>query len=128
GGYVDDETRSRAYSAADVVVLSFHDGHVRDSGVFQDALAFGKAVVCSDGSDPADKVREFGVGCLFEPGDASALAAAVRAAPTVVTSDAMERALGATSAPAVARAHLDALDEVARGRPDEAGRNQAGRK
>jgi glycosyltransferase involved in cell wall biosynthesis len=127
-GYVDDATRSCAHSAADLVVLSFHDGHVRDSGVFQDALAFGKAVVCSDGSDPANKVREFGVGCVFEPGNASALVAAVRAAPAVVASDAMERALGATTAAAVARAHLDALDELARGRPDEPGRGQAGRK
>ena len=114
GGYVDDRTRASAFSAADVVVLSFHAGHVRDSGVLQDALTFRRPVVCSDRCDAAAQVAEFGLGTVFEPGDAAALAAAVRAAPRALPPGAAERALTSTSDVAVARAHLDALDQLGR--------------
>ena len=133
GGYVDYETRARAYSAADVVVISFEPGHVRDSGVLQDALAFGRPAVCSSGTDSANRVTEFGLGRVFEPGDADALAAAVRAGPwRPLSSEVVERARERTSAASVARAHLDALDALggargadgadARGAPDQTGR------
>jgi len=113
GGYVDDRTRARAYTAADVVVLSFQATHVRDSGVLQDALAFCRPVVCSDGTDSAERIREFGLGSVFEPGDAGALAAAVRARPwRALSDDVVEKARELTSDAAVARAHLDALDSL----------------
>src|SRR5262249_48680235 len=69
-GYADDLTRAQASSVADLVVLSFEAGHVRDSGGLQDAIGFGRAVVCSAGCDSADKIVEFGLGCVFEPGSA----------------------------------------------------------
>jgi glycosyltransferase involved in cell wall biosynthesis len=126
GGYVDEVTRARAYSAADLVVLSFQASHRRDSGVLQDALAFARPVVCSDGSDAAHRVREFGLGSVFEPSNAPALIDAVRGAPRVRTTDAVERALVGTSDVSVARAHLDALDALAGGVPDQT--DQTGRK
>jgi glycosyltransferase involved in cell wall biosynthesis len=123
GGYVDDATRARAYSAADVVVLSYDAGHVRDSGVLQDALAFGRPVVCSGGSDPAAKVAEFGLGRVFEPGAADALVAAMRAAPwCALPDDTVAQARGSTSDAAVAGAHLDALDALDVVRVDQTGR------
>jgi len=120
GGYADGARRERAFSAADVVVVSFQRGHVRDSGVLLDALAFHRPVVCSDGTDAAVKVEEWGLGVVFESGDASALAKALEAVPRVVPDDVFERALSSTSDRAVACAHLDALDAL--GLPVQAGR------
>jgi glycosyltransferase involved in cell wall biosynthesis len=122
GGYVDDTTRARAYSAADVVVVSFEAKHRRDSGVLQDALAFARPVVVSDGSDAADKVAGFGLGAVFEAENPAALAAAVRAAPSAVAPEAVERALASTSDRAVARAHLDAFDALAHPEGGQTGR------
>ena len=92
-------------------------------------LAFGKAVVCSDGSDPANKVREFGVGCVFEPGNASVLAAAVPRRRRWWPRTRWSALLGATTAAAVAlRISMRSTSWRAPGRPDEPGRDQAGRK
>jgi hypothetical protein len=76
-GYVDMETRTSLFSAADAVVLSFREVHNQDSGTFVDAISAGAAVVYSDGPDAA-VVREFRLGEVFTPGDVDSLRSAMR--------------------------------------------------
>jgi len=80
-GYVDDRTRALLLSAADLVVVSYQPGYVRESGNLRDAVARGVPVVCSDRSAPADVVRGYRLGVVFEAGNAASLVRAVRAAP-----------------------------------------------
>ena len=46
-----------------------HPGFIRNSGTLRDAITWGVPVVCSDGSAPADVVRDYRLGTLFEAGD-----------------------------------------------------------
>ncbi len=95
GGYVDETMRALAYSAADVVVASFRPGFHRDSGVVMDAVSWGVPVVCSDGCPPADVVREYRLGLVFEPGNPDSLERAVRTVPRRVEPADLARARGA---------------------------------
>jgi glycosyltransferase involved in cell wall biosynthesis len=76
-GYVDDATRARLFTSADVVVLSFVPGFARNSGTLMNAVAWGVPVVCSDDCAPADLVRAHRLGNLFTAGDARSLADAI---------------------------------------------------
>ncbi len=109
GGYVDDEMRAVAYSAADLVVLSFRPIFQRHSGVLMDALSWGVPVVCSDHSPPADVVREYGLGVVFEPGNPDSLERAIKIAPARIDTADLERARNELSNRAVATRLLDAL-------------------
>ena len=113
GGYVDEATRALAYSAADVVIISFIDGFLRDSGVLRDAVTWERPVVCSSGNEPADAVERFGLGEIFAAEDSSALVAAVRRAPATIDPTALKRAQAEMSDVAVAQAYLDVFDEMA---------------
>jgi glycosyltransferase involved in cell wall biosynthesis len=124
GGNVEAGVRSRAYSAADLVVLSFRVGQARDSAVLQEALAFGLPVVCSDRTHLAERVERDRLGITFVAEDAAALVEALGRAPTGIDPDDLAAARAASSALTVAREHLDALDALEAGPP----RDQAGAK
>jgi glycosyltransferase involved in cell wall biosynthesis len=109
-GFVDDHVRALAYNAADLVVISFFSGFLANSGTLMDAITWGVPVVCSDGCAPADVVREFNLGTIFEPGDAASLADAVRAAPSHLDPGDIARVRAALSNRAVAQRMLDALE------------------
>jgi glycosyltransferase involved in cell wall biosynthesis len=109
GGFVDDEMRAVLYSAADLVVLSFHPTFQRNSGVLMDALSWGVPVVCSDGSIAADVVREYGLGVVFESGNPDSLERAIKIAPARIEPADLERARSELSNRAVAARFLDAL-------------------
>jgi glycosyltransferase involved in cell wall biosynthesis len=110
GGFVDNATRDVVYSAADLVVLSFDRGFRRDSGVLMDAISFAVPVVCSDDSGPADLVREYHLGVVFEPGDFDSLERAIATAPSQIEPTDLARAQSELSNRAVARRLLDALE------------------
>jgi glycosyltransferase involved in cell wall biosynthesis len=110
GGFVDNPTRDVVYSAADLVVLSFRPGFRRDSGVLMDAISFGVPVVCSDDSSPADLVRKYRLGVVFEPGSFDSLERAIATAPSQIDADDLARAQSELSNRAVARRILDTLD------------------
>ena len=112
-GFVDDRTYDLLYAAADVVVISFFPGFVRNSGTLRDAITWGVPVVCSDGSLPADVVREYRLGTLFEAGDADSLARAVRAVPAAIHPDDLARARAELSNRVVAEQALHALGALA---------------
>ena len=109
-GFVDDGVRALAYSAADLVVISFGSGFFSNSGTLMDAIAWGIPVVCSDQCAPAEVVREYRLGAIFEAGDAASLAAAVRSAPSHIDPDDLARARAELSNRAVAQRALDTLD------------------
>jgi glycosyltransferase involved in cell wall biosynthesis len=111
GGYVDEAMRAVAYSAADLVVASFRRGFRRDSGVVMDAVSWGVPVVCSDGSPPADAVREYRLGLVFEPGDPDALERAVRRVSRTIDPGDLDRARDELSNSSVAARMLEALSE-----------------
>jgi glycosyltransferase involved in cell wall biosynthesis len=110
GGFVDNAMRDVVFSAADVVVLSFRRNFRRDSGVLMDAVSFGVPVVCSGDSGPADLVREYRLGAVFEPGDFDSLERAIATAPSRIDPVDLARAQSELSNRAVARRILDALD------------------
>lgn len=112
-GYVDEATRALAFSAADLVVLSFRDGFVRDSGVLRDALTWGRLVVCSSGNESAAAVERFGLGEVFVAEDPAALIEAVRRVASTLDPAALAAARAELSDVAVARAYLDVFDEMA---------------
>ena len=111
-GFVDAPTRAAAYSAADVVVLSFVPGHLRDSAVLQDAITFGVPVLCSDDCSVATEVLAHRLGETFAVGDPDALGAALRPGPRPIDAADLEAARAASSALASAQAHLAALDAI----------------
>jgi hypothetical protein len=130
GGAVDETTRELLYSAADVVVLSFVDGYASDSGTLMDAVSWGVPVVCSARSAAAEVVRQYGLGTLFEPGDADALRAALARVPARVDPANLARAREELSNLQVASAILGLFGRVptaptapgAPGEPDEEAR------
>ena len=73
-GFLDQGTCDLLYSAADLVVISFHPGFTRNSRALRDAITWGVPVVCSDQSTPADVVREYSLGTVFASGDPASLA------------------------------------------------------
>ncbi len=109
GGYVDNSMRDVVYSAADLVVLSFKPNYQRNSGVLTDAISMGVPVVCSDGSNAADVVREYKLGVVFESGNPDSLERAIKAAPARIDPADLERARSELSNRAVAARFLDAL-------------------
>jgi glycosyltransferase involved in cell wall biosynthesis len=109
GGFVDEATRALVFSAADVVVLSFRAEFQRSSGVLADAVSWGVPVVCSDGSPPADVVKEYRLGNVFAPGDPDSLSRAVRRAPARVQPADLARARAELSNRVVAARFLAAL-------------------
>jgi glycosyltransferase involved in cell wall biosynthesis len=111
GGYVDDATRDLVYSAADLVVLSFRPDFGRDSGVLMDAVSFGVPVVASDRSVPAEIVREYGLGTVFEPGNPDSLERAIATAPSRVDPGDLDRARTDLSNRTVAHRLLEVLSE-----------------
>lgn len=115
-GSVDDATRACFYSAADVVVLSFIDGHARDSGTWTDAVAAGVPVVSSDRSLVAALTRRWSFGEVFEPGDADSLADAVDRLARPLPPEVVAAARADQSDEALARRHLAlfGLDPAAR--------------
>jgi glycosyltransferase involved in cell wall biosynthesis len=110
GGFDDAETRDLAHAATDLVVLSFRAGVTASSGRLMDAIAWGKPVVCSRQSAVGELVAEYRLGALFEPGDASSLAAAVRAAPAALDPSDLARARERFSNRAIAARQLAAVE------------------
>jgi hypothetical protein len=108
-GFLDQDTCNLLYSAADLVVISFHPGFTRDSGALRDAITWSVPVVCSDQSLPADVVREYSLGTVFESGDPASLASAVLAAPTEIDPANLARARTERSSRAAAAKALDAV-------------------
>jgi glycosyltransferase involved in cell wall biosynthesis len=111
GGFLDDITRSLIYSAADLIVLSFHPNHRRNSGTLMDAISWGVPVVCSEQSAAADLVQDYRLGVTFKPGDPQSLAASVRTAPARIAPEDLQRAHRELSNRAVASLHLQALQQ-----------------
>jgi len=109
-GYVDDLERRVAFSAADLVVLSFRPAFPGDSAVLGDAVGFGVPVVCAGDCRPAAEVVSLGIGEACPGGDAEALASAIRRFPRAIDDAHLARARRHVSAAEVARRHLDALD------------------
>jgi glycosyltransferase involved in cell wall biosynthesis len=109
GGYVDNSIRDIVYSAADIVVLSFRPGYLRNSGVLTDAISMGVPVVCSDESIAADVVREYRLGSIFDPGNPDSLERAIKATPASVDPADLDRARKELSNRAVSARFLDAL-------------------
>lgn len=108
-GHVDLVTRELAFAAADVVILSFQPGAFLNSGVLMDAISAGVPVVCSDDSAAAAIVRAYGLGTIFEPGNAHSLAQAMAAVPARAAPRDLERARHELSTGAVARQALLAM-------------------
>lgn len=113
-GFVEAETVEVAYSAADVVVLSFVAGHQGDSGVLLEALQFGVPIVCTEGTRPGVDVEQLHLGAGFAAGDPHALAEAVTTVPRRLDPAVVAAATELGSAAAVARVHLDVFDGLGR--------------
>lgn len=111
-GYVSDATRDLLFATADLVVTSFKPDGESDSGTLTEAIAGGCTIVCSDRCPSADVVRAHRLGTVFAPGDDEALVEAVRAAPPSPDPDGLEAARAEFDPKAVARLHLDALDDL----------------
>lgn len=77
-GFVPDERVAELFGAADVVVLPRGDGGT--SGALILALSLGRPVVAADVPAYADLLGDLPAGYLFAPGDAKALAEAIRRA------------------------------------------------
>ncbi len=108
-GEVDEPTRNLLFSAADLVVLSFHSGYWNDSGVLMDAISAGLPVVCSEQSSAAAIVGEYRLGATFLPGDVLAMRRAVEVALDEFDPDGLARSREDLSNRAVARRQLEAL-------------------
>jgi glycosyltransferase involved in cell wall biosynthesis len=76
-GPIDDATKHLLFSAADFGICSFTARPVGASATLTDFAAYGRPVCCSSGGDPAALTRTYGLGEVFEAGDAASLAAAV---------------------------------------------------
>lgn len=111
-GFVDSETRSMAFEAADVVVLSFVAGYRRNSGTFMDAMAHGVPVVVSRDSVAADLTERYGVGVTFTPGDSDSLQQALDRVPANIEPAALAAIRAEWSNDAVARSHIAALNNA----------------
>ncbi len=111
-GHLDELTRDLVHAAADLVILSFRPEFRRDSATLMDAVSWGVPVVCSGRSAPAELVTEYRLGAVFDSGDATSLARAVRAAPTRIDPEDLERARRELSDHAVAARQLRALDHL----------------
>jgi glycosyltransferase involved in cell wall biosynthesis len=112
GGFVDGETRSLAFEAADIVVLSFVAGYRRNSGTFMDAMAHGVPVVVSEDSVAADLTERYGVGVTFIAGDSDSLQQALGRVPAAIDPAALAAIRAELSNDAVARAHIAVLDHA----------------
>jgi glycosyltransferase involved in cell wall biosynthesis len=77
-GYVPENEMDVLFGAADCVVLPYRRGFEAESAVLASACGFGLPVIASDHGQFGHHVRESGLGLLFEPDDADALAAALR--------------------------------------------------
>lgn len=108
-GYVDDHARALLFSAADLVVISYHPGFMRNSGNLREAITWGVPVVCSDQSAPADVVRAHRLGTVFEAGNAASLVRAVRAAPASIDPTDLARVRAERSSRSAAEQALHAL-------------------
>jgi glycosyltransferase involved in cell wall biosynthesis len=108
-GWVSDETRDLLYSAANVAILSFRSGYQQSSATLMDAIAWRLPVVCSNDCAAADLVETYRLGITFTSGDPQSLAAAVRAAPTQIAPEDLERAYEDLSNRAVAGRYLSLL-------------------
>ena len=118
GGDVENATRDLVHAAADLIVLSFRPDHSRESGVIMDAIAWGVPVVCSARSVAADIVTAYGLGVLFEPGDAASLIRAVSSAPARIRPEDLDRVRRDYSNAAVAQRIIGVLhptEDPARG-------------
>jgi glycosyltransferase involved in cell wall biosynthesis len=74
--YVSDAEQPAYFRHADLLVLPHRSVDV--SGVLFAGLAFGRAMILSDVGGFREVVEDHGVGRLVPPGDADALAAAIR--------------------------------------------------
>jgi glycosyltransferase involved in cell wall biosynthesis len=108
-GVVTDDVRDQLFLAVDLVVLAFSPHYPNNSGTLMDALSAGVPVVCPDDAAVAELVRHYRLGTLYRNGDASALAGAVRDAPTEIDPDDLARARRELSNRAVARRQLSAV-------------------
>jgi len=113
-GFVSNATRELAYSAADLVILSFRPDYERNSGTLMDAISWGIPVVCSERSGAAELVQRFRLGVTFTPGDAQSLANAVRLAPERIHDDDLHRARNDLSNAAVATRFLELFQQLSR--------------
>jgi glycosyltransferase involved in cell wall biosynthesis len=111
-GHLDDATVGLLHSAADLAVLSFEPNYERESGTLLEAISWGLPVVCSGQSEPATAVARFHLGKLFEPGDAEALAHAVRSAPKRLDPEDLQRARNELSCRAVALRYVGLFEEL----------------
>ena len=108
-GFADEATRSCHFAACDVVVISFKPGKPSDSGSLVDAIAWGKAIVCSDGCPTAEVVRTYGLGRVFELGNVQSLVESLDGAALHPDPEGLERARKEFSSSAIARRNLAAL-------------------
>jgi glycosyltransferase involved in cell wall biosynthesis len=76
-GDVEEDAKSLLFGAADLGICSFRSEPFGASATLADFAARGIPVCCSSGGDPADRVRRFGLGTVFDAGDPAALVAAV---------------------------------------------------
>jgi glycosyltransferase involved in cell wall biosynthesis len=112
---VSEEVRDLAYRAADACVLSFAAGYSLNSGTLMDALSYGKPVVVSTPSAPANVVAQHGIGDSFESGDAGSLARTLRRLDRDSLVAPIAAAQAALSNRSVAEAHLELLNDLAQG-------------
>jgi glycosyltransferase involved in cell wall biosynthesis len=115
-GFVDELTKARLYSVADLLVVSFHPGRNEDSASLTDAISWGVPVVCSSGGHAAELVMRYGLGVLFEAGDASSLVEAVTTAPREPDPAGLQRARHDLSFSTAARRCLALAGACAQGR------------
>jgi glycosyltransferase involved in cell wall biosynthesis len=108
-GIVDNTTRDLLLAATDLMVLSFDDGYERNSGTLMDGVSAGVPIVCSRRSYAGAIVERFGLGPLFEPGDAASLVEAARQVPRELDAQVAQRARDELSNRAVARRQLEVL-------------------
>ena len=78
-----------------------------------DAVSFGKRVVVSGPSYPADVVAQLGIGTVYASGDPKSLSEAVDALTAMDTSQALADACERVSNRAIAGAHLELLAALA---------------
>lgn len=114
-GTVPEETRDHALRSADVSVLSFAAGYSLNSGTLMDAISYGKPIVVSAPSAAAEVVDRYRIGETFRAGDAEDLCRAIRAVDHRSIGSAMAVAQDALSNRRIAAAHLELLDDLARG-------------
>ena len=116
-GYLDRPELDRALSESTVAVFPY-GAELDQSGALLQALGAGVPAVVYDVGGLGEVVARFAAGRVVPPGDVAALAAALREllddrTALAAAREGAERARGALTWDAAARAHLELYDEVA---------------